>query len=265
MLASMSTFTKTIMLATAAVLAILAVAAAHANDSTAVMGAGGIELTVSQDVVMESEDLWISQNLVRVSYRFRNTGAQDVRTKVAFPVPAIPTGEVMIDLPLKDGPNPMGFKLKVDGKPKAFKTARKKVGKGDDAEVSITHYWEQVFPKDRTVTIEHEYMPGTGGSYLGADFDFTEQRKEYCLGEKLFRSIARKERPYFEVHYILTTGANWKGPIGRFKLTLAKESPRDVISTCIPDTRRVSDTTFEVVRESFTPTEDLRILFIPRR
>ncbi|MBN2574354.1 MAG: DUF4424 family protein [Deltaproteobacteria bacterium] len=77
------------------------------------------------------------------------------------------------------------------------------------------------------------------------------------------RRISQRERTYWEVHYTLTTGANWRGPIGRFKLTLAKDSPRDVISTCIPDTRRTSAKTFEVVREDFVPTEDLKILFVP--
>jgi hypothetical protein len=263
-----------------------------ANDSTAVMAAGGIELTKSRDVVMESEDLWISENLVRVTYRFRNQGAQDVTTKVAFPLPAIPKCEedCFEDLPISDGPNPMGFKLKVDGKPKKFKTIRKEgtsmatieegwvEGKGEsksthktkrpvkEVEVHITHYWNQVFPKDRVVTIEHEYAPAAGSSFIGSHTEVEGGMPEYCLGEKLLRSLVRGGREYLyqEVHYILRTGANWRGPIGRFKLTLVKQHPRDIISICISDTRRVSPTTFEVVRESFEPTDDLKILFISR-
>ena len=68
---------------------------------------------------------------------------------------------------------------------------------------------------------------------------------------------------YWTVHYILTTGANWKGPIKNFKLTIAKHVPADKVSVCIPDTRKVSPTTFEVVRHDFVPKEDLNILFIP--
>jgi hypothetical protein len=243
-----------------------------ANDSTAVMGAGGIELTVSKDVVMESEDLWISADLIRVSYVFRNTGAEDVKTKVAFPVPGIPIcDEDCGDWPLAAGPNPMKFKLKVDGQAATFGTIRKKKRTEYGSELFITHHWDQVFPRGRAVTIAHEYRPGAGSAFLGSAGNPTEAYrdlvKEYCLGEKLLGSLTRGKREYVyrTVHYILTTGANWKGPIGRFKLTLVKGQPRDVISTCIADTRRVSDTTFEVVRESFTPTEDLRILFIDRR
>lgn len=249
---------------------------AFANDSTAVMGAGGITLTVSKDVVMESEDLWISSDLVRVSYRFRNTGSEDVQTTVAFPVPGIPLcDECAGDLPIQDGANPMSFKLKIDGKPKTFKTSRKKVRARDYTEMQITHYWDQNFPRDRVVTIEHEYEPGAGGSTMGGAPStkeaaeelvkiYARELKEYCLGEKLLRGLLKdaRERRYSEVHYILTTGANWKGPIGHFRLTLAKATPRELISICIPDTRRVSDTTFEVTRENFIPKEDLQILFI---
>jgi hypothetical protein len=64
------------------------------------------------------------------------------------------------------------------------------------------------------------------------------------------------------VHYILTTGANWKGPIGTFKLTIAKNSPKDKVSVCLPDTRKTSPLTFEVVRHDFVPTQDLKVLFI---
>jgi Domain of unknown function (DUF4424) len=40
------------------------------------------------------------------------------------------------------------------------------------------------------------------------------------------------------VHYILKSGANWKGPIQKFKLTLVKRTPKDKISLCMPDTKK---------------------------
>ena len=65
---------------------VLASPRAHANDSSALLEAGGIVFTVSKDVSMESEALWISRKLVRVAYVFKNTGPADVKTTVAFPV-----------------------------------------------------------------------------------------------------------------------------------------------------------------------------------
>lgn len=59
-------------------------AVVHANDSSALLEAGGIVLTTSADVTMESEDLTIGRTRVRVSYVFRNTGTKEVRTRVGF-------------------------------------------------------------------------------------------------------------------------------------------------------------------------------------
>jgi hypothetical protein len=86
----------------------------------------------------------------------------------------------------------------------------------------------------------------------------------YCVGPKLIEALKKEPQDVVTtVHYILKTAANWKGPIKKFRLTLVKASPKDRISVCIADTRRVSPTTFEVVRENFVPTEDLKVLFIP--
>jgi hypothetical protein len=115
-----------------------------------------------------------------------------------------------------------------------------------------------------SVRIEHEYVPIAGGFFTRTDRSFEKEMSEtYCVGPQLFKALAKKEQYVRTVHYILTTGANWKGPIKSFKLTIAKESPKDKVSVCLPDTRRVSATAFEVVRENFLPTQDLKILFIP--
>ena len=47
-------------------------ATAFANDSTASLDAGGLKLTFNPDIGMESEDLYLSRDEVRVVYRFRN-------------------------------------------------------------------------------------------------------------------------------------------------------------------------------------------------
>lgn len=77
---------------------------ARANDSTAERAAGGLVLTRTDAIDMVSEDLYVSAELVKVRYVFRNRTAADVRTTVAFPMPdddlaqrnyadvAVPTG-----------------------------------------------------------------------------------------------------------------------------------------------------------------------------
>lgn len=224
---------------------------------------------------MESEDLSISRHRVRVSYSFRNTGHDDLRTEVAFPVPGFLVcddsdngdcdGDMQID---ERSSNPMKFKLLVDGREQPFKTEKKRteVRKGEGT-LWITHHWEQVFPKDRSITITHEYVPVAGGFFTptgrGDDRFEHEMADLYCVGPKLMRVLTGEQQFVWAVHYILTTGANWKGPIGTFKLTIVKDSSKDKVSVCIPDTRRTSPTTFEVSRRDFVPKQDLKILFIP--
>ena len=52
---------------------------ARANDSTAVLAAGGLVLTKSQDISMESEDLQISDALIRVFVRKDFVPTQDLK------------------------------------------------------------------------------------------------------------------------------------------------------------------------------------------
>jgi hypothetical protein len=253
--------------------AVLATAAfgsvAYANDSSALLEAGGISFTTSKDVSMESEELWISRKIVRVSYVFKNFGPADVETEVAFPVPGLPVcdednaSECEGDIQVRAGTNPMMFKVVVDGKSIAFKTDQKTVMKSGVGKQWFTHHWKQIFPKNRPTRISHEYIPIAGEFFTETGPDFERKMSEpYCVGPKLLRSLTSQELCVRTVHYILTTGANWKGPIKSFKLTIAKDSPKDKVSVCLPDTRRVSATTFEVVRQNFVPTQDLKILFI---
>lgn len=59
-----------------------------ANDTTARVGAGGIVLLKSEQIRMVSELLEISTKSIRVKYTFLNEDTADVRTTVAFPMPA---------------------------------------------------------------------------------------------------------------------------------------------------------------------------------
>lgn len=94
---------------------LLAVPAA-ANDSTAEMRAGGLELVRTDAVRMASEDLFISAEQVRVTYIYHNVIDEDVETLVAFPMPefaALPDEDVAIPNP--GSPNFLDFDVWVDG------------------------------------------------------------------------------------------------------------------------------------------------------
>jgi Domain of unknown function (DUF4424) len=63
---------------------------ALANDSEAEVGIGGIVLKSTSPIIMASEDLFTSEAVVRVKYRFENPTDNDVRATVAFPLPGQP-------------------------------------------------------------------------------------------------------------------------------------------------------------------------------
>jgi hypothetical protein len=111
-----------------AIISFLAISA-EANDSAVETAVGGLKLRKEHSVLMEKERLFISKELVRVEYEFRNTTKEVVVSEVAFPIPSYEY--VFDDRGGRDFPD---FKVSIDGKPVQFeKEVRAFVG---DREVS---------------------------------------------------------------------------------------------------------------------------------
>ena len=94
---------------------------ARANDSMAVLAAGGIRLTRTDAISMKSEDLYVSVKKVRVRYLFHHETPQPVTALMAFPMPLIPINNLDENIGLPDSPpdpvNLMDFKVWADGRP----------------------------------------------------------------------------------------------------------------------------------------------------
>lgn len=112
-----------------AVLAALLAVPALANDSTAELAAGGLVLTRTDAIEMRSEDLFISQEAVRVRYVFVNTSGAPVTTRVAFPMPDIGgEGFFYSDSSIPnpdDAANLLDFRTTVNGAPVAMAVEQK--------------------------------------------------------------------------------------------------------------------------------------------
>lgn len=94
----------------------LSAAPALANDSVAELGTGGLILSRSDAVSMESEDLYISPEKVTVDYVFRNNTDKDVDAIVAFPMPDISGDpEESPAIPENQSDNFLGFEVTIDG------------------------------------------------------------------------------------------------------------------------------------------------------
>ncbi|BCG87557.1 MULTISPECIES: DUF4424 domain-containing protein [unclassified Mesorhizobium] len=89
---------------------------ALANDSVAELGTGGLILSRSDAVAMQSEDLFISPEKVTVDYVFHNNTDRDVDSIVAFPMPDI-SGDPneMPAIPENQSDNFLGFEVTIDG------------------------------------------------------------------------------------------------------------------------------------------------------
>lgn len=101
-----------------AVLAMMSGPPAAANDGPFLsVPAGGIVFQKTDAVSMDKEDLFISENLVRVSYVFKNRTAEDFTTMVAFPLPVYRLYE------FEDAePNFAEFTVRVDGSDVKYNT-----------------------------------------------------------------------------------------------------------------------------------------------
>jgi hypothetical protein len=91
---------------------------ALANDTSAVLTTGGLEFVTNEDVVMQSEELFISAEEIRVVYEFRNDGAVDHNILVAFPMPDIvPNFWSPIAFPMGPADNLFEFETTFNGAP----------------------------------------------------------------------------------------------------------------------------------------------------
>lgn len=102
--------------------------AALANDSTATVGAGGLVLEKTDQIAMESEDLYVSADEIRVRYVFRNLSTKPVTTVVAFPIPP----REMSDEFGGDVAYPSDFRTTADGRSVPVTLERKAVADGKD-------------------------------------------------------------------------------------------------------------------------------------
>ena len=99
--------------------------------------------------------------------------------------------------------------------------------------------------------------------------DFRQMAALYCIDDAFIAAVDRLSRkdevqgpgmPDKWIDYILTTGANWRSPIGRFRLVVDKLNPRALISFCGEGVRRIGPTQFEIRRRNWRPARDLHIL-----
>ena len=309
------------------------VPAALADDSSAMLGAGGIVLTKNADIRMASEDLAISPTSVRVHYTFVNDGKKDIDTIVAFPLPDVDNyeySESAIGDTRDTTPNFVGFELSIDGTKITPTAEERAIYKGKDVtdkvraaglplNIVVGHgyeklekispavraalvkaglidndpgdqvhakwltrtkfWWHMKFPAGKTVTVDHTYQPVTGRTFfttyaLSTKAELAGYVKDYCLDNSTKAAIragfAAMKKPDADgmfnqstTEFVIVTANNWKGPIGRFHLTVDKLKPGNILSMCwAGDLDKTGPTKFESTLTNFAPKKDIRFLVL---
>jgi hypothetical protein len=138
--------------------------------------------------------------------------------------------------------------------------------------VRSRYVWSETFAPGRSVTIEHDYTPSVATTVFvpwetDPSADARAERTLYCVDGAFAAAVAKlaKGRPGDEEHidYVLVTGANWKGPIGDFRMTVDKGAADNLVSFCGSGVTKTGPTTFEVHYKNFTPTANVSVLLIP--
>jgi hypothetical protein len=144
--------------------------------------------------------------------------------------------------------------------------------------VRDTWHWQQVFPAGRDLVVDHHYRPGAGSTPALPLADpayrrTAEGRAEVatiCPDPGFLATIDRWNRQQSmsneidneSIGYILTTGGNWRAPIGSFRLVVDKGDAHNIVSFCGEGVRRISPTQFELRRTNWRPTRNLEVLIV---
>ncbi len=329
-------------IAALAVLSLAAAAPALANNSTGYLAVGGLVLTRSADIEMRSEDLYVSQQEIRVRYRFFNKSPADIETLVAFPIPDLPPrqDENEYAAPADDPVNFLDFKTTVDGKPVPNAIEQRAVANGTDCTAQLrslniplspaheatknalaalsaeqraklaaagivreeeedagkgwvkyavpnwtlktAFHWEQSFPAQKELVVEHRYRPFVGGNVgflVNRDGKIDERtlaeyKMRYCVDGDFLAAAQRAQKKAVSANgavteilleYVLVTGANWAGPIKDFRLVVDKGEPDNLVSFCAAGVKKTGPTEFEMHYKDYTPDRNLQVLILRRQ
>jgi hypothetical protein len=149
--------------------------------------------------------------------------------------------------------------------------------------LKTTYWWTATFPAGADVRVSHRYTPAVGSNtglnfvnfepprYGGEAYD--EEKAKYCFDAAFLKAVDKRldaakdgETPLVEnwLGYVLTTGRNWGGAIGKFHLTIDKGSPDNLLSLCMDGLKKTGPTTFELRAADFFPQKDIDVLILTR-
>lgn len=152
--------------------------------------------------------------------------------------------------------------------------------------LQTTYTWAQEFLANKITHVEHSYTPSYGMYWIEIEAfndrknvrnhrnnsinldecTFDSQYLEEFIEQWRHDSKKKKSKckQLYEVRYVLKTGANWRGPIGKFHLEIHPTHSNDLIILDGKYPMKCQRNGVYVINlENFKPTEDLRIWILP--
>ncbi|MDH4120986.1 MAG: DUF4424 domain-containing protein [Deltaproteobacteria bacterium] len=139
--------------------------------------------------------------------------------------------------------------------------------------------WKYEFPPRKPIEVHHAYVVSHGWNWLQK----TETASISLLSQKNIMGVTSPEDAFCMnnagalpetpgtqdayafgwVEYVLSTGANWKGPIKEFTLIAHPRIESDIVSSCFPGLKKVAPGTYMAEVVNFSPSGDLAVGFFP--
>lgn len=142
--------------------------------------------------------------------------------------------------------------------------------------VILRYHWTQTFPAGQRLKVSHAYENRSPGGIFGwahPPEDYMQPvADQYCIDDSTSRGLVKAlaQEPVdgevysvgmsWNIAYILRTANSWAGPIGRFRLTIDKGAPGNIVSLCAKGIRKTGPTTFVMEKTDYVPDQDLHIL-----
>jgi uncharacterized protein DUF4424 len=144
---------------------------------------------------------------------------------------------------------------------------------------------QQTFPPGKPISVEHHYRSSVGMSFdsvLRAGLrqtkalapEVSRYKTMFCINDdflKLVDALESSDKARTagiverRISYVLTTGANWAGPIRDFHLVVDKGRADRIVSFCGEGIQKLSATRVELHATDFTPSRDLNVLILGPR
>ena len=128
---------------------------------------------------------------------------------------------------------------------------------------------EQTFAPGQNVRVQHRYKPYPAGFVMVSNhFAYDRQLAvDTCVDKPTGRAITRILKPQnggtgYVIDYVVTTANTWKGPIGRFRMTVDKGNAKNIVSFCGDGVKKTGPTTFTLERRNYRPEREIKVLMV---